>query len=142
MFLASVCCEDDKQKHHGRIFACPLANQKVTEPFEILEKDGEPLMFGHENIELYFVNETTAIVTGYKLIDIFEEIEYEVEEEQSPKSEAPKEDGVQPEPQPKKKEIKIEKVDESMNLMVYLVDFREGLWNAEIFACKKFELDK
>lgn len=35
MFLASTIDQKDSQ-NNGRIFACPLANQKITKPFEIL----------------------------------------------------------------------------------------------------------
>jgi hypothetical protein len=52
-----------------------LANQKVSEPFEILadlEDTGKYLLKGHENIELLFANSTTLIVTGYKMFEVTE----------------------------------------------------------------------
>ena len=72
MFLASTCGPDKDSTLHGRIFAFPMVNQKVTEPFEILQTAGESnehLMKGHENIELHLVSETSAIITGYQIIE-------------------------------------------------------------------------
>ena len=72
MFLASSCNDDPKSSLHGRIFACPLANQKVTKPFEILDNckgyDGH-LLKDHENIEIHLLSQTSAIITGYKFIE-------------------------------------------------------------------------
>ena len=82
MFLASTCSDDPKNSQQGRVFACPLVNQKVSEPFEILAsaveidsnfyglKSKQHLLKGHENIELHFPNSATLIVTGYKKFEV------------------------------------------------------------------------